>query len=248
MVNACKRGYLSVCRQLVTLGVCEDVNQVLTPKGSTALRLAASHGYFGLARYLVTEAGAKVNEARPTDGITAVYRAAQKGHLDIVRFLALEAHANVNQATTDDGTTPLMIAASYEHLKVVRFLVQAGANVNQTDGDGKTALFDASNDGQVEICGRLLIAGANAQPRDFQDERQLRKAQVLDWADERLACHHCFMSVVLFAMHRSSGTALSLVMVGGRENVKRLVAEFLDIQIGRELRNLRAIRPALQAL
>ena len=36
--------------------------------------------------------------------------------------------------------------------------------------------------------------------------------------------------------------------VGGRENAKRLVAEFLDIQIGRELRNLRAIRPVLQAL
>ena len=100
----------------------------------------------------------------------------------------------------------------------------------------------------VEICGRLLIAGTAAQPRDFQGPRQPRKAQVLDWAAERLACHHCFMSVVLFAMHRSGGTALSLVMVGGRENVKRLVAEFLDIQIGRELRNLRAIRPALQAL
>ena len=177
-----------------------------------------------------------------------MYVAASYGHLNVVRFLAMEAQANVNQALTDDGATPLMVAANRRHLKVVQLLVQAGADVNQTDNDGKTALFHASGQGQVELCGRLLIAGVTAQPRDFHYERQPRKAQVLDWAAERLACHHCFMSVVLFAMHRSSGTALSLVMVGGRENVKRLVAEFLDIQIGRELRHLRAIRPALQAL
>ena len=120
--------------------------------------------------------------------------------------------------------------------------------MNPARTNGWTALTGASHYGHIEICGRLLIAGVTAQPRDFQGRGQPRKAQVLDWAAERLACHHCFMSVVLFAMHRSSGTALSLVMVGGRENVKRLVAEFLDIQIGRELRHLRAIRPALQAL
>ena len=120
--------------------------------------------------------------------------------------------------------------------------------MNQARNDGWTALGYASHHGHVKICGRLLIAGVTAQRRDFRGPGQPRKAQVLDWAAERLACHHCFMSVVLFAMHRSSGTALSLVMVGGRENVKRLVAEFLDIQIGRELRHLRAIRPALQAL
>ena len=139
-------------------------------------------------------------------------------------------------------------AAQNGHHNSTRFLIQAGADVNQARNDGWTALGVASHKGHVEICGRLLIAGATAQPRDFRGSRQPRKVQVLDWAAERLACHHCFMSVVLFAMHRSSGTALSLVMVGGRENVKRLVAEFLDIQIGRELRNLRAIMPVLQAL
>ena len=71
-------------------------------------------------------------------------------------------------------------------------------------------------------------------------------AQVLDWAAERLACHHCFMSVVLFGMHDCSESALS--MIGGVLEVRVLIAAFLDIQIGRELRNLRAIRPALQGL
>ena len=189
-----------------------------------------------------------MNQATTDSGCTPIIIAAQNGHLDIVRFLALEAQANVNQARTTDGTTPIYIAAWGGHLKIIHFLIQAGADVNHTDHDGLTALSFASQEGHVEICGRLLIAGATAQPRDFQGPRQPRKAQVLDWAAERLACHHCFMSVVLFAMHRSSGTALSLVMVGGRENVKRLVAEFLDIQIGRELRNLRAIRPMLQVL
>ena len=175
-----------------------------------------------------------------------MFMAAQEGHLDVMRCLALEAQADVNQATTDDGSTPLMGAASYEHLKVIQFLVQAGADVNQTDHDGKTALFDASDQRQIELCGRFLIAGAIAQPRDFQGPRQPGKAQVLDWAAERLACHHCFMSVVLFGMQDSSGSMLS--MIGAVLELRVLLAEFLDIQTGRDLRNLRAITPALQAI
>ena len=83
---------------------------------------------------------------------------------------------------------------------------------------------------------------------DFQDTGRPSKVKIMKWAKNRLACHRRFMSVVLFAMHRTSGTALSLVSVGGRENVKRLLAEFLDIQVGRELRNLRAIRPELRLI
>ena len=54
------------------------------------------------------------------------------------------------------------------------------------------------------------------------------------------------MSVVLFGMHDCSESALS--MIGAVLEVRVLVAEFLDIQIGRELRNLKAIRPVLGAL
>ena len=95
----------------------------------------------------------------------------EEGRLDIVRFLALKAHANVNQARTDDGSTPSYIAAQEGHLKIIRFLIQAGADMNPARTNGWTALTGASHYGHVEFCGRLLIAGAIAQPRDFQGYR-----------------------------------------------------------------------------
>ena len=70
--------------------------------------------------------------------------------------------------------------------------------------------------------------------------------QVLDWVAERLAWHHRFMTVVLFGIHQNSGSALS--MLGGVLEVRVRLAEFLDIQTGRDLRNLRAISPALRQI
>ena len=54
------------------------------------------------------------------------------------------------------------------------------------------------------------------------------------------------MTVVLFAMHERSGALVA--MIGMVEEVKALVAEFLDIQTGADLRRLRGITPALQAI
>ena len=139
-----------------------------------------------------------------------------------------------------------MLAVFVGNLKLVRFLIENRAHVNITDVNGRTALFDAFHKSHVEICGRLLVAGSTLQPDCVQD-RSSFIIQVLDWMAERLACHRRFMTVVLFAMHDCSGTVL-LPKIGNLENVKVLVAEFLDIQTGADLRRLRGITPALQAI
>ena len=113
------------------------------------------------------------------------------------------------------------------------------------DHDGDNALQYACYSKHAEICGRLLVAGITLQPQHFQ-HRLTFTTQVLDWAAERLACHHRFMTVVLFAMHERSGALVA--MIGMVEEVKALVAEFLDIQTGADLRRLRGITPALQAI
>ena len=89
------------------------------------------------------------------------------------------------------------------------------------------------------------MAGITLQPQHFQHCPSFT-TQVLDWAAERLACHHRFMTVVLFAMHERSGALVA--MIGMVEEVKALVAEFLDIQTGADLWRLRGITPALQAI
>ena len=98
----------------------------------------------------------------------------------------------------------------------------------------------------VEIFGRLLMAGITiTNPNQFR-HRVTFTTQVLDWVAERLAWHHRFTTVVLFGIHQNSGSALS--MLGGVLEVRVRLAEFLDIQTGRDLRNLRAISPALRQI
>ena len=139
-----------------------------------------------------------------------------------------------------------MLAAQEGHLDIVRCLIQPGvANLEHIAHDGSNALYDACYSKHAEICGRLLVAGITLQPQHFQHKLTFT-TQVLDWAAERLACHHRFMTVVLFAMHENSGALVA--MIGMVEEVKALVAEFLDIQTGADLRRLRGITPALQAI
>ena len=187
-----------------------------------------------------------MNQARTDDGETPLFVAASQGHTEIMRYLVERPEVDVNQALIDIRLSPFMIAAQHGHLGIMRCLIQSGrANLDQTACNGANALFGACNHKHVEVCGRLLVAGITLQPQHFQ-HRLSFTTQVLDWAAERLACHHRFMTVVLFAMHERSGALVA--MIGMVEEVKALVAEFLDIQTGADLRRLRGITPALQAI
>ena len=138
-----------------------------------------------------------------------------------------------------------MVAALEGHLQTVRFLIPSGStNLHLTTPDGSNAISGACMGKHVEVCGRLLVAGlAITIPQEFQ-HRLTFTTQVLDWVAERLACHHRFTTVVLFGMHDSSDTALS--MLGGVLEVRVRIAEFLDIQTGSDLRHLRAAPAALR--
>lgn len=166
--------------------------------------------------------------------------------MKIVRFLVLAAQANVNKPT-NGGSSPLTIAADGRHLGVVEFLIQQGADVDYALESEKTALRCACNHRDVEICGRLLIAGATVQPQDFQGPRRRTvRDRVLNWVTGRLIIRDRFISLVLFGMRDSSGSMLS--MIGGVVEVRVRLAELLDIQTGQALTNLRATIQTLQAI
>jgi ankyrin repeat protein len=70
-----------------------------------------------MVRFLVTELGANVDQAR-TDGCTALYVAAEKGLVAVVLLLVKELGAHMNQAS-HKGCTPLYMAAREGHKAVV---------------------------------------------------------------------------------------------------------------------------------
>lgn len=105
------------------------------------------------------EKGADVNRC-VNDQRSPLFWAGIQGHIDIIHTL-LDAGAN-----QDSKSEALYIAASNGHFEAVELLLKSRANLNHTDGEGKTALIGASENGELEIVKTLLKAGASANDQD----------------------------------------------------------------------------------
>ncbi|MCP4406160.1 MAG: hypothetical protein GY807_00030 [Gammaproteobacteria bacterium] len=142
--------------------------------GFTPLMHAAASNRLEVVETLL-DAGADLD---PTSelGWAALSVAATRSSVPVIAVL-VEAGADVNVASTGgyywpSGQSPLMLAAYYNHQpeEAVRYLIKAGADVNQTDADGRTALMYASSSRQevkrepeihVPMAKALVEAGAN---------------------------------------------------------------------------------------
>ena len=63
--------------------------------------------------------------------------------------------------TTSNNCTPLMKASLNGHMNVVTFLVEHGANIDQQDKNGDTALHYAVNGNSSKVAHKLLSLGAS---------------------------------------------------------------------------------------
>jgi len=64
------------------------------------------------------------------------------------------------------STTPLIKASKEGDSLAVQKLIDAGANINEPDSSGYTALFYAIEYGQLEVVKRLISKGANIEAKD----------------------------------------------------------------------------------
>lgn len=85
-----------------TLPLSIDAKDDLT--GMTPLHRACGNGHFSLAKYLVENAGASVNETTKRPALTPLFIAAEKGYLNIVKWLIENTSANIHHVTQKDLT------------------------------------------------------------------------------------------------------------------------------------------------
>jgi uncharacterized protein len=170
------------------------------PEGETILMTAARTGRPEVLELLLKH-GADINARERWFGETALMWAAAENHGDAVRTLirhgadvnarsnALEVPRRRNgQSILPLGSwTPLMYAARQNALEGTAALIDAGADMNQVDPDGATALVLAIINANYDVAALLIERGADPNIGD----KEARMAALYAAVDmRRLAVGH----------------------------------------------------------
>jgi len=174
---ACQNGSESMVGRLLTAGANPNAALLL---GETPVMVAGRSGSPAVVELLAAK-GANVN-ARAARGQTALMWAVAQKHPEVVKVLianGADIHARsdswtevmavpphgyleYNRAIPHGNDTALMFAARVDDLASAKLLVAAGANVNDEDAWGVSAVVLAAHSGFTDVVEFLLEKGANA--------------------------------------------------------------------------------------
>ena len=174
---ACQNGSESMVARLLTAGANPNAALLL---GETPVMVAARSGSPAVVELLAAQ-GANLN-ARAARGQTALMWAVAQKHPEVVKVLianGADIHARsdswtevmavpphgyleYNRAIPHGSETALMFAARVDDLASAKLLVAAGANVNDEDAWGVSAVVLAAHSGFTDVVEFLLEKGANA--------------------------------------------------------------------------------------
>jgi ankyrin repeat protein len=168
---AAEGGHAAIVQHLIERGA--DVN-FTGRSGVSPVSAAAFAGSDAIVEALL----ARGADGRATDdtGKPPVVYAAAGAHLDIVkRLMALNIDINARYA---NDLTLLMWASGPDEkvrearaIEVVTYLLDAGAQIDDRDARGRTALMIAAEGGRAEIASLLLAHGADPSLKDNAGKR-----------------------------------------------------------------------------
>jgi ankyrin repeat protein len=126
--------------------------------GLTPLFLAVQNEHVSITKLLIQHS-ANVN-IQDKDGVTVLWLASGMGNLEITKLL-LDANADYNLVPNEIRLTPIHAAAAYNFIGTIELLVKAGANINEQDADGQTALWQAAEKNNSALIRELCKLGAD---------------------------------------------------------------------------------------
>ncbi|XP_074987120.1 fibronectin type 3 and ankyrin repeat domains protein 1 isoform X4 [Caretta caretta] len=172
LMVASQKGYDRLAKILVQNGT--DVNQK-NGSGKDSLMLACFAGHLDIVKYL-REQGASW-EVRDLGGCSALHWAVDGGHCDVIEWMINDG-CQVDTKDTVLEWTPLMrVSAVTGNKDVASLLIEAGADVNMKDKDGKTPLMVAVLNNHEELIQLLLDKGADSTVKNEYGKGLLEMAR-----------------------------------------------------------------------
>ena len=153
LIAASEKGHIEVIKILLETEI--DVNYE-NKKGFTALTLAIKNGHIEVAKTLL-RAGANINYKNGM-GSEALTIAIKNRRTELIKIL-------LNAGAIKRGA--LIDASGNGYAEAAKILLEAGANINEKNEDGFTALNLAIEKGHLEVIRILLEAGAG-----FDNEKE----------------------------------------------------------------------------
>ena len=149
-------------------------------KGHSPLFVASISGELTIVTKLV-EAGADVR-ATDDERNTSLILAACFGHTDIVRYLAGLPEVDLNCKGVYNSTAS-HVAVDGKHADVVQVLIDAGADIETKNDEGRSPLLAASLSGEFTIVTKLVEAGADVRDTDAEGNTCLTLAACFGHTD-----------------------------------------------------------------
>ena len=180
-------------RALLEKGVL-DVNYH-TPRGDTALAVAAARGAYEIVKILHQQGATGL--PRGTRADTPLHRAARAKRIEVMRYLIEEMKLDV-EAKDARGRTPLIEAAKADSVAACEYLLEHGASANAGDRHGMTAFLEASRRGSLTLMKVLVGRGAFAGARNNDG---FDAFEVSKWAPSHDAVVEYLSSLGLKSVH-----------------------------------------------
>ncbi|XP_055416307.1 fibronectin type 3 and ankyrin repeat domains protein 1 [Bubalus kerabau] len=175
LMVAAQRGYTRLVKILISHGT--DVN-LQNGSGKDSLMLACYAGHLDVVKYLRRHGASW--DTRDLGGCTALHWAADGGHCNVIEWMIGDG-CEVDAVDAGSRWTPLMrVSAVSGNQEVASLLIDAGADVNMKDKDGKTPLMVAVLNNHEELVQLLLDRGADASVKNEFGKGVLEMARVFD--------------------------------------------------------------------
>ncbi|XP_002737915.1 fibronectin type 3 and ankyrin repeat domains protein 1-like [Saccoglossus kowalevskii] len=161
LMSAAQKGYLNIVELLIEYGA--DVN-FQNDSGKNALMLSCFAGHIEVVKLLKSH-GAQW-DVRDKGGSTPMHWAVDSANTQLLRWIILDG-CPVDIRDRNSGWSPLMRACTLGgNTEVAKTLINAGANVNTKDNDGKTPLMIAALNGHLSLVELLIQKGADVHVKN----------------------------------------------------------------------------------